>query len=272
MAVVFTQAGEVIALSNMVNNTAPQNLILRLYTNNQTPTALDTASNYTELVGYGYSSVTLIPGSFTFATGVPCTASYPIISFNFTGAAGYIYGYFVTQASSGQLMYANRFSNAPIQIANSGDQIRVTMTLQMQNSTSGGSTLVFTQTGEVVALQNIVNNTAPQSLVLRLFSNNYTPSSTDTVSNYTELSGYGYSSVALTPSNFTFTQGNPVTGTYPQITFTFTGAAGLIYGYFVTQASSGNLIFANRFSNAPISIANNGDQIRVTLTLQLANQ
>jgi len=216
--------------------------------------------------------LTLVPSSFSFTAGTPCTATYPTISFNFTGAAGYIYGYYVTQASSGQLMYANRFSNAPIQIANNGDQIRVSMTLQMQNSTSGGSTVVFTQTGEVVALENIVNNTAPQNLTLRLYSNNYTPTSTDTSSNYTELSGYGYSSVSLTPSSFTFATGTPCTATYPQITFTFTGAAGLIYGYFVTQASSGSLLFANRFSNAPISIANNGDQIRVTLTLQLANQ
>jgi hypothetical protein len=134
MAVVFTQAGEVIALQNIVNAASPQNLVLKLYSNNQTPSGLDTATNYTELSGYGYSAVTLTPGNFTFATGVPCTATYPQISFTFTGAAGYIYGYFVTQASSGNLVFANRFTNAPIQIANNGDQIRVTLTIQLQNA------------------------------------------------------------------------------------------------------------------------------------------
>ena len=134
MAVVFTQAGEVIALQNIVNAASPQTLVLRLYSNNQTPSGLDTAGNYTELSGYGYSGVTLTPGSFTFATGTPCTATYPQISFTFTGAAGYIYGYFVTQASSGNLVFANRFTNAPIQIANNGDQIRVTLTIQLQNA------------------------------------------------------------------------------------------------------------------------------------------
>jgi hypothetical protein len=134
MAVVFTQAGEVIALQNIVNYAAPQTLVLRLYSNNQTPTSLDSASNYTELSGYGYSSVTLVPNSFSFNTGTPCTATYPQISFTFTGAAGYIYGYFVTQASSGNLVFANRFSNAPIQIANNGDQIRVTLTIQIANA------------------------------------------------------------------------------------------------------------------------------------------
>jgi hypothetical protein len=134
MAVVFAQVGEQIALQNLVNYAAPQSLVLRLYTNNQTPTELDTASNYTELSGYGYSSTTLVPNNFTFATGTPTTATYPQITYTFTGAAGYIYGYFVTQASSGTLVFANRFTNAPIQISNNGDQIRVTLTIQLQNA------------------------------------------------------------------------------------------------------------------------------------------
>jgi hypothetical protein len=131
--------------------------------------------------------------------------------------------------------------------------------------------VLFTQAGEQIALQNLVNAVAPQTLVLKLYSNNQTPTELDTASNYTEVSGYGYTSVTLTPGNFTFSEGDPTTATYPQITYTFTGAAGYIYGYYVVQASSNALVFANRFTNAPIQIANNGDQIRVTLTIQLAN-
>jgi hypothetical protein len=134
MAVLFTQAGEQTALQNLVNNTAPQTLVLKLYTNNQTPTELDTSSNYTELSGYGYTSTTLVPGNFTFAEGDPTTATYPQITYTFTGAAGYIYGYFVVQQNSGILMFANRFTNAPIQISNNGDQIRVTLTIQLANA------------------------------------------------------------------------------------------------------------------------------------------
>jgi hypothetical protein len=37
MAVVFTDAAEVIALKNYVNNTAPESLVLRLYSNNRSP-------------------------------------------------------------------------------------------------------------------------------------------------------------------------------------------------------------------------------------------
>jgi hypothetical protein len=134
MSVLFTQLGEQLALQNLVNYAAPQTLILRLYSNNQTPTELDIASNYTEVSGYGYTSTTLTPSSFVFAEGVPTTATYPTITYTFTGAAGYIYGYFVTQSSSNALVFANRFTNAPIQIANNGDQIRVTLTIQLQNA------------------------------------------------------------------------------------------------------------------------------------------
>jgi len=131
--------------------------------------------------------------------------------------------------------------------------------------------IVFANAGEVIALRNIVNNTAPQSLVLKLYTNNKTPAKTDVAADYTEASGYGYSAVTLTPANFTFTAGDPSSASYPQITFTFTGAAGYIYGYFVIQSSSGSLLFANRFTNAPIQIANAGDEIRITLSITLNN-
>jgi len=131
--------------------------------------------------------------------------------------------------------------------------------------------VVFTDAAEVIALKNYVNNTAPESLVLRLYSNNRSPSKTDVVGDYTEVTGNGYSATTLNPANFVFSSGDPTSAAYPQVTFTFTGAAGNIYGYYVTRASSGDLQFANRFSNAPINIANNGDEIRITLTITLNN-
>jgi hypothetical protein len=131
--------------------------------------------------------------------------------------------------------------------------------------------VVFTNAAEVIALRNFLNNTAPQSLVLRLYSNNVTPNKLDVVGDYTEVTGNGYSAVTLDPANFSFSSGDPSTATYPQVTYTFTGNAGNVYGYFVTRASAGDLLFANRFANAPISIANNGDEIRVTLSITLNN-
>jgi hypothetical protein len=131
--------------------------------------------------------------------------------------------------------------------------------------------VVFTDAAEVIALRNFLNNTAPQNLILRLYSNNRSPAKSDVAGDYTEVSGDGYSSVTLTPGDFVFSPGDPATAAYPQVTYTFTGAAGNVYGYFVTRATGGELILANRFSNAPINIANNGDEIRITLTLTLNN-
>jgi hypothetical protein len=131
--------------------------------------------------------------------------------------------------------------------------------------------IVFTNSGELIALKNILNHTQPQTLELRLFSNNKVPAKTDVTADYTEVSGYGYAAVTLTPNDFVYTPGDPSTAAFPQITFAFTGAAGAIYGYYVVQATSGLLIFANRFANAPITVLNNGDEIRILLTLSLNN-
>jgi hypothetical protein len=131
--------------------------------------------------------------------------------------------------------------------------------------------VVFTNAAEQVALENFINKTAPENLVLRLYSDNQTPAKTDVVGDYTEVSGNGYLAVTLTPNNFVMTPGDPSSAAYPQVTFAFTGAAGNVYGYYVTRASTGDLMFANRFSNAPINIANNGDEIRITLTITLNN-
>lgn len=131
--------------------------------------------------------------------------------------------------------------------------------------------VVFTDAAEIIALKNFLNVTTPETLVLKLFSNNRTPAKTDVAGDYTEVSGNGYAAVTLTPANFVFTPGDPGSAAYPQVTFSFSGAAGNVYGYFVVGATSGGLAFANRFSNAPINIANNGDEIRITLTITLNN-
>jgi hypothetical protein len=131
--------------------------------------------------------------------------------------------------------------------------------------------VVFTDAAEIVALKNYVNNTPPESLVLRLYSNNRSPAKTDVVGDYTQVSGNGYAAVTLDPEDFVFTAGDPTSAAYPQVTFTFTGPAGNIYGYYVTRETTGDVQFANRFSNAPINIANNGDEIRITLTITLNN-
>ncbi len=67
MALVFPNIGEERILKHALNHTAPENLVLRLYTNNVTPGETDTASTYTEASGSGYSAITLTGGSYARA-------------------------------------------------------------------------------------------------------------------------------------------------------------------------------------------------------------
>lgn len=130
-------------------------------------------------------------------------------------------------------------------------------------------TLLVPNASEVIMLENFLNKTAPQDLILRLYSSDTTPAETDTDATYTETSGGGYAEVALTAASWSVTPGNPTTASYPEVTFTFTGAAGNVYGYYIVQSVSGSLMWAERFTNGPFNIQNSGDEIRVTLQITL---
>lgn len=126
-------------------------------------------------------------------------------------------------------------------------------------------TIMVPNTGEVIALSYLVNKAAPENLVYRYFTNNITPSETDTAATYTEAAGGGYAALALTGANWTVTGGAPSAASYAQQTTTFTGALtgnATIYGYFVTRATSGDLVLAETF--ASFTPAANGDNIKLT--------
>lgn len=126
-------------------------------------------------------------------------------------------------------------------------------------------TLLVPNAGEELALKNFLNHTAPQNQTLKLFATNVTPAETDTAGTYTEAAGGGYSAKSLTGTSWTVTPGAPTEAAYAQQTWTFTGALttnATVYGYFVIQASSGILMWAEAFTS--FTPANNGDQILLT--------
>lgn len=125
--------------------------------------------------------------------------------------------------------------------------------------------LLVPNTGEVIALSLLVNKTSPENLVYRLFATNITPAETDTAGTYTEAAGGGYSALTLTGASWTVTGGAPSNAAYAQQTYTFTGALttnATIYGYYVTQATSGTLVLAETFTS--FTPAANGDNIKLT--------
>lgn len=128
--------------------------------------------------------------------------------------------------------------------------------------------LIITSAGKTQALSYLVGkDTTVQNLTLKLFSNNVTPGSDFTPSSFVEVTGGGYASVSLTGSTWTVDNSAAV---YPQQTWTFTGAAGNVYGYYVTTADNTAVIFAEKFDDGPYNVATNGDIIRVTLNILIA--
>ena len=129
MALNFPDSGENLVLEMIVNKTAPQNLVLRLYRNNITPSDTDTAGTYTEAVFPGYAAITLTGASWNAASG-GSIAYGAQQTFTCSGTStDDIYGYYVTQASSGTLLYSERDGAAPFAVRNSGDNIKLTPTI-----------------------------------------------------------------------------------------------------------------------------------------------
>lgn len=128
---------------------------------------------------------------------------------------------------------------------------------------------VLVDGGESLALQYLVNKAAPQNLILKLFTNNVTPGEASVAADLTEAAGSGYSSITLTGASWTVSGTAPTQIAFAQQTFTFTGALGNVYGYFLVRATGGELVVAERFSDGPYNVANNGDTIKVTPVLTM---
>lgn len=131
--------------------------------------------------------------------------------------------------------------------------------------------LLIPNNGEGDALAGIVGKTACENLVLCLYKSNTTPGETDTTATYTEATFTGYSAITLTAANWVVTEGAPSNAAYAQQTFTSSAnqTAELIYGYFLKRVSSGRIAWAERFSDAPYSVSNLGDLVKVTPVVTL---
>lgn len=129
--------------------------------------------------------------------------------------------------------------------------------------------LLAPNAGTDLMLQMVVNKTAPQNPVLKLFKNNYTPVAGSTEANFTEATFTGYAAVTLTGSSWTTTPGAPSSASYAQQTFTSSAGSQneSIYGYYIVQTTSGKILWAERFTDGPYVIVNNGDTVKVTPTI-----
>ena len=139
--------------------------------------------------------------------------------------------------------------------------------------------LLVPDVGEILMLQYLVNmlstdGTAGPSngeRLLRLFTNNLTPSDTTTLSTVTEAVGStGYAPITLVGASWTTTQvAGVTTAVYSEQTFTFTTAV-TVYGYYVTTIyGSPALLWLERFSGAPFILPSGGGQIAISPRISL---
>ena len=114
-------------------------------------------------------------------------------------------------------------------------------------------------------LVRIITALVNQTLHLKLYSNNITPSATSAAVDFTEVVGGGYSEAVLSFSSWSFDSIG--TATYVAEDFHFTGATnapGTIYGYYIVDGS-GNLTWAERFPDAVVPFTpTSGSFIRIT--------
>jgi len=132
MALIVPSAAEKTMLDFTLGVTTPGNQILKLFVNNVTPDDTFVAASLTEMSTLGYAAKTLTKTSWVSvagATGQVCTSTYAQQTWTFTaGTAVTVYGYFVTDTTTGLLLWVELFATAKV-VQNTGDQIIITPTI-----------------------------------------------------------------------------------------------------------------------------------------------
>ena len=129
MALTRVNTGRRLLLEYAVNQTAPANYFIGLFTNDLTITDSTVWADIVQPTDAGYSAVSMNPANFTFTTSNPSTAAYPQVDFSFDGAQT-VYGYFIAVGTT--LVGAERFTDGPYEPGALGGQISVTYTEQLQ--------------------------------------------------------------------------------------------------------------------------------------------
>ena len=133
--------------------------------------------------------------------------------------------------------------------------------------------LVLPSAAEKTILDFALGVTVPGNQLLKLYVNNVAPSDPDVAATYTEMSTLGYVIKTLTKTSWVTTAGatgNPAVSAYAQQSWTFTaGTAVTVYGYYVVDATTGLLLWAEAFTS-PKVVQNAGDQILITPSITLS--
>lgn len=123
MALLIPDEGECVALDRIL----AQDMYLRLYNTNITPSESDTVATYSETTFDGYAAKTLSGGSWPAAstTAGITSSTYAVQNFACTGTDADVYGQYYEDVATGVLLAAELASGAPFNVSN-GQDIDVT--------------------------------------------------------------------------------------------------------------------------------------------------
>lgn len=132
MALLASDAGEVVLLQYMLNNVSPTDVEMKLYSNNHTPAESDILGTYTESAIAGYTAVSLPGAGWTVSTSLgTTTGEFAEQTFSFTTSAT-IYGYYVVNDAADALLWAERFTGSPFNVPGGGGTIAVTPQITLE--------------------------------------------------------------------------------------------------------------------------------------------
>lgn len=131
--------------------------------------------------------------------------------------------------------------------------------------------LIVPAVGENKLLEFMLGKSTPGNQILRLYLGDTVITDATVTGDFVEMATLGYASKSLTKANWVVGQDNNVgLATYAEQTWTFTGGTQVsVYGYFITDTTTGALLWAERFTQSK-DILNNGDIIRVTPKITLS--
>lgn len=122
MAIVVPNDAEIILLGYMLNETTPDDPVCHLYKNDFTPGEATDLSDLTEVTESGYGPIALT-GGWTISTDFGVTSGeHPLVTFSISASVD-VFGYFVTNNSSSDLLWVERFvsPSPPFELVGSGD-------------------------------------------------------------------------------------------------------------------------------------------------------
>lgn len=334
MALLVPNIGELESLRYLVANNnhvptlgdqSPRNLVLKLFTSNTTPAESDVPSPtaYYEPYGvgntnaYGYAPSTAYPfcvnnrtdQTYTQQTGIllngsrwtiaqvgsGTTATYPEQTFTFSGNAGDVYGYYVTRANNmptsvqGVVHAAGVGVGTTVTLGNNSDPvigvignffITIDPNQSVDNITLG---MIVGGNAGIVAGTKVVGVDRALKVVYldqALIDNIQLQTDADVTFSYgtVTMANHGLVSgdilyVAAGTANTTTSSGTYTVFQVPNNDqFTTTPALNPIENQAAgvgTATLYSSIMYAERFTNGPYTIQNNGDQIKITLNVAL---